>query len=57
MIIKILTRIEKRMEDNSETINTDMRNTIAEVKGSINEMRNTPDGTLGWKKQRNKLVT
>ena len=28
------------MEDMSETLNTELRNNIEEIKGSINEMRN-----------------
>ena len=44
MITKILTGLEKRVEDISETINTEIRNNIAEIKGSTNKMRNTFDG-------------
>jgi len=39
MIIKILAGLEKRVEDISETINTEIRNNIAEIKGSINKVR------------------
>ena len=44
MIIRILTGLEKRVEDMSETLNTEIRNNIAEIKGSINKMRNMLDG-------------
>jgi len=44
MTMKILTGLEKRVEDISETLNTEIRNNIAEIKGSIGEMRNTFDG-------------
>ena len=33
MIIKILTGLDKRVEDISETINPGIRNNIAEIKG------------------------
>jgi len=36
MIIWILTGLEKRVEDMSETFNTEIRNN-REIKGSINE--------------------
>jgi len=44
MIIRILTGLENRVEEISETINKEVRNNIAEIKGSINEMRHTLDG-------------
>ena len=44
MIIRILTGIENRVESMNETQNIKIRNKIAEIKGSINEIRNTPDG-------------
>jgi len=44
MIICIITGLEKRVEHINETINTEIRNNIAEIKGSINEMRNMLDG-------------
>ena len=44
MIIRILIGIEKRVEDMSETLNTEIRKNITEIKGSINEMRNMLDG-------------
>jgi len=44
MTMKILTGLEKRVEDISETLNTEIRNNIVEIKGSINEMRNRHDG-------------
>ena len=40
----ILTGLEERGEDISKTINIEKSNNIAEIKGSINEMRNTLDG-------------
>ena len=45
MIIRILTGLEKRVEDINETFNTKIRNNIGEIKGSINETRNMHDGT------------
>ena len=44
IITRILTGLEKGLEDMSETLNTEIRNNIAEIKGSINEMRNMLDG-------------
>ena len=44
MIIRIATGLEKREEGMSETLNPEIRNDIAEIKGSINEMRNMLDG-------------
>ena len=44
LIARILTGLEKRVEGISETINTEIRNNKAEIKGSINEVRNTLDG-------------
>ena len=40
MLIKMLNGLEKRVEDMSEILNTEIRNHIAEIKGSVNEMRN-----------------
>ena len=37
VIIRLLTRFEKRVEDMSETLNTEKRNNIAEIKSLINE--------------------
>ena len=39
MIIRILIGLEKRVEGISEILNTEIRNNIAEIKDSINEMR------------------
>ena len=48
----------RRGEDTSETLNTEMRNNIAEIKGSINKMKSTLDVIdRDWKKQMNKLAT
>ena len=44
MTIKILAGLEKRVEDTSETINTEIRNNIAERKDSISKIRNMLDG-------------
>ena len=44
MIIRILTGLEKKVEDMSESLNTEIRNNIAEIKGLTNEMRNTLNG-------------
>lgn len=43
MITKILTGLEKRVEEMSETLNTKIRTNTAEIKGSINEIRYTLD--------------
>ena len=37
MIIKVLIGLEKRLEDLSETLNTEMRNNIVWKKSSVNE--------------------
>ena len=44
MIIKILTGLEKRVEDGSELLNPEIRNNIAEIKGTVNKMRNRMNG-------------
>ena len=44
MIIRILPGLERRVEDMSETHNTEIKNNIAEIKGSINKIRNKLDG-------------
>ena len=44
MIIRMLTGLEKRVEGMSETLNTEIRNNIAKIKGTINDMRNALDG-------------
>ena len=44
MIIRAPNEFGKRVEDMRETLNTEIRNSIAKVKGSINEMRNRLDG-------------
>ena len=35
-IIRLLTGLEKRVEDMSETVNTVIKSNVAEIKGSIN---------------------
>ena len=58
MIIKILTGLEKGMEDKREIPNTEIKNNIEEIKRSINEMKNMIDVINSrLKKQRNELVT
>ena len=44
IIIKILTGLDKRVEDMSKTLNTNIRNNTVRKKGVINKMRNTLDG-------------
>lgn len=44
MIIRILTELEKRVVDMCETINTQIRNNMVEIKDTVNGMRNTPNG-------------
>ena len=43
MIIRILTGLEKRGENMSQTLNTEIKNNIAEIKDTINEIRNMLD--------------
>ena len=43
MIIKIPTGLEKRVEDISETLNTEIEKNKSEMKGAINYIRNVPD--------------
>ena len=38
MIISILTGLERRLERISETLNTEIRNNTAEIKGSIHRL-------------------
>ena len=44
VILRILIGLEKRVENTRETINPEIRNNIAEIKGSINKMRNMMNG-------------
>lgn len=44
MIKKILAGLEKRIECYSEIINAQVRNNIAEIKGSVNQIRDRLDG-------------
>ena len=44
MIIKILTGLEKRVEDISKTLNTEIKKKQSEIKNTINEIKNTLDG-------------
>ena len=44
MIIRTLTGLEKRVEDKNETLNTEIRNNVAEIKGSVKKMRYMLDG-------------
>ena len=37
MIIRTLTGLEKTVEDMNKTFNTEIKNNIAEIKGSMNE--------------------
>ena len=43
MITKILTRLEKRVEGNTETLNTEIKNNQSEMKSTINKIINTLD--------------
>ena len=43
MIIRLLTGLEKRGEDMNGTLKTEISNNIAEIKGSLNEMKTTLD--------------
>ena len=43
IIIRILTGLEKRVEDISETLNTEIEKNKSEMKGAINYIRNVPD--------------
>ena len=44
MIIKILTGLEKRVEDISEIPNKEIKKKQQEMKNTINEIKNTLDG-------------
>ena len=47
MVIKILTGLEKRMEDPNKTLNKERENikkNQSEMKNSITEIKNTQDG-------------
>ena len=44
MAIRIISGLEKRVEDRCKTFNTKIRKNIAEIKGSLNKMRNMLDG-------------
>ena len=44
MTIKILTGLEKRLEDTSETLNKEIKKNQSEMKNTINEIENTLDG-------------
>jgi len=44
MIIKIVTGLEERVEDFSETLSTEIKNNQSEIKNITNEIKNTPDG-------------
>ena len=44
MVIKILTGLEKRVEDISETLNNEIKKNQSEMKNTINEIKNTLDG-------------
>lgn len=44
MIINILTGLEKRVEDISEALNTDIKKNTSEMKSTINESKNTLNG-------------
>ena len=44
MIIKILTGLEKRVEDISDILNKDIQNYILDMKNSMNETQNTING-------------
>lgn len=41
MIIKLPTGLQKRMEDSSEAFDKDIKNTLSEMKISINKIENT----------------
>ena len=52
---KLKVMIIKRVENMTEILNTEIMNNIAEIKGSINKMRNTFDGMNNrTEKQNNK---
>ena len=44
MIMRILTGLETRVQVFSENFNTEIRHNKAEIKGSINKVRNMMDG-------------
>ena len=49
MTIRILTGLEKRVEDMSETLNTKIRNNIAEIKDS--KKKKEREKYTGWNEQ------
>ena len=58
MIIKILTGLQKRVEDISETLDKEIKkNNLSEMKNSTDEIKNTTVGIVGYRKQRNISVT
>jgi len=44
MIIKTLTGLEKRVEDITKTLNTEIKKNQSEMKDTINEIKNKLDG-------------
>ena len=58
MIIKILTGLQKRVEDISETLDKEIKkNNLSEMKNSTDEIKNTTVGIVGYRKQRSISVT
>ena len=60
MIIKILTGLEKRVEDLSETFNKETENikkNQSEIKNSITEIKNTLEGIADERQQKNESTT
>ena len=55
MIIRVLTGLQKRLEDMNEALNTEIRKNIAE--GTINETKTCLMKTASMKEQRNEVVT
>lgn len=54
--MKILTGLKKRVEDISETVYTEIRNSIVETKGSLNKIRNMLDRINSRLKKAEELI-
>ena len=56
MIIRIVTELEKRMEDISETLNTEIKKNQLEIKSAINKIRNMHDAMNGRLEEAEELI-
>ena len=44
MIIKVLSRLQRKVEDITEILDKEIKMSVSKIKNSINEMKNTIDG-------------